>query len=199
VLTPPKTDSGEKPAAKDDAGPQQHTTFFRGDEPAAKMPKVLLSPHEEALCRVKVGDAMPAIELPNLSGGDKAILSDLRGKKATVVVFWKGDRRMALEQIADLGPDVSEPFGKDGVNVVGIAVNEPAASAKEAIEKAGAKFTNLIDADGKALALVGKERLPRTYVLDANGKIVWFDITYSLTTRRELHDALRVLTGEAGK
>jgi len=32
--------------------------------------------------------------------------------------------------------------------------------------------------------------LPWTFVLDANGKIVWFDLEYSLSTRRELQQAL---------
>jgi hypothetical protein len=32
-------------------------------------------------------------------------------------------------------------------------------------------------------------------VLDPTGKIVWFDIEYSLATRRELHQALEVITG----
>jgi hypothetical protein len=30
-------------------------------------------------------------------------------------------------------------------------------------------------------------------VLDPSGKIVWFDIEYSMATRRELHQALRTL------
>jgi peroxiredoxin len=136
---------------------------------------------------------MPEISLPQIGGGT-AQLAELMGKTATVVVFWKGDRRMALEELADLGPDVVEPFGKDGVAVAGIAVNESAESAQEALAKAEAKFTNLVDADGKAFSQVGSERLPRTYVLDANGKIVWFDIEYSLTTRRELGQTLRAIT-----
>jgi peroxiredoxin len=139
---------------------------------------------------------MPAISLTQIGGGDAAKLSELLGKSATVVVFWKGDRRMALEELADLGPDVIEPFEKDGVTVVGIAVNESDTSAPEALAKAGAKFTNLLDADGKAFAEVGSEKLPRTYVLDADGRIVWFDIEYSLTTRRELNAALRALTNQ---
>ena len=71
-------------------------------------------------------------------------------------------------------------------------------SAKDAVatfKKAGATFTNLHDADGKAFAQIGSGRFPRTYLLDPSGKIVWFDIEYSLATRRELHQALRVIAG----
>lgn len=200
-LVAPSNDAQVTPAdtkGKDDAGPQKHTSFYRVDAAPAKIPKVAFSKREEALCKVKVGDAMPAIALPQIGGNGAAKLGDLFGKKATVVVFWKSDRRMALEELADLGPDVVATFGKEGVSVVGIAVNEAAATAPNVLKKAGASFPNLLDADGKAFAQVGSERLPRTYLLDPSGKILWFDIEYSHATRRELHQALRAATSVAG-
>ena len=57
--------------------------------------------------------------------------------EATVVVFWKGDRRMTREELADIGPDVIEMFGKGGVAVVGVAVQETAQSAQEVLTKGG--------------------------------------------------------------
>jgi peroxiredoxin len=173
--------------------PQRRTAYFRADNGTPKIPKVLLSKREEQLCKVKVGDQMPEIALPKLGGNESMKLADLIGKTATVVVFWKGDRRMAVEQLTDLGPDVIEPFEKEGVAVLGIAVKETPESAAKAFTKTGAKFANLVDADGKAFEQVGSERLPRTYVLDSDGKIAWFDIEYSLTTRRELNQTLRAL------
>jgi len=186
--------SERKLAQSESTAPHTRTSFYRANSGPAKMPAVKFSNREQALSKVKVGDAMPAIELPKVGDGGKAKLAGLLGKKATVVIFWKGDRRMAGEQLADVAVDVVEPFGKSGVAVIGVAVNESAASASEALTKAGAKFTNLLDADGKAFAQVGADRLPRTYVLDPAGKIVWFDIEYSHATRRELRDALRALT-----
>lgn len=186
-----------QPASPDEGGqpgPQTHTSFYRVDKNTPKIPVVMMSKGDEAMCKVKVGDAMPAISLPKLGGGE-AKLSELAGKAATVVVFWKSDRRMAVQQLADMGPEVVEPFGKSGVAVVGIAVKESEAGAKVALDKAEAHFPNLLDADGKAFSEVGSGKLPRTYVLDANGKIVWFDIEYSLATRRELHQTLRTMVG----
>jgi hypothetical protein len=139
---------------------------------------------------------MPEMALPRLVGGEIAKLSSLFGKRATVVVFWKNDRRMAREQLADMGPEVVEPFAEAGVALVGIAVGMPQADVQTALKAAGADFTNLLDADGKAFAQIGAEKLPRTYLLDPSGKILWFDIEYSLGTRRELNQALRSVTGE---
>ncbi len=197
--TAPAEPAHAEPAKKGKAaGPQTRTAFYRADKAPAAIPRVLMSKGNEASCRVKVGDTMPAIALPKIGGGGETNLADLFGKKATVVVFWKSDRRMALQELSDLGPDVIEPFGQQGVTVVGIAVKESDASAQAELKKAGASLTNLLDADGKAFAQVGSGKLPRTYVLDPAGKILWFDIEYSLATRRELHQTLRAVAGNAG-
>ena len=194
IVAPP-SDASKAIASNEPTRPQTRTAFFRAESAAPKVPTVAFTKREEGLSKVKVGDKLPAISLPKVGGSGSAKLSDSLGKKATVVVLWKSDRRMSLEQLADLGPDVGEAFGKDGVALVGIAVNETAASAAETLKKTEANFPNLLDADGKAFAQIGTERLPRTYLLDPEGKIVWFDIEYSHATRRELHEALRALTG----
>ncbi|HEX4412300.1 MAG TPA: TlpA disulfide reductase family protein [Lacipirellulaceae bacterium] len=175
---------------------QRHTAYYGSETAVPKVPSVMLSMQEDALCKLKPGQTMPTIELPKLDGGN-AKLSGLLGKKATVVVFWKDDHRMTAEELADLGPDVVERFGKDGVEVICIAVDTKPEAAKEALNKSGAKFTTLLDADGNAFAQVGKEALPRTFVLDSSGKIAWFDISYTLATRREIRETLRALTGDS--
>lgn len=62
-----------------------------GAEPAT-VPPVELSKEHQDLCRVKVGDSLPEVELPKIGGGN-AKLSALYGKGATVVVFWKSTLR----------------------------------------------------------------------------------------------------------
>jgi peroxiredoxin len=138
---------------------------------------------------------MPEIQLEQVGGGERK-LTDLLGEKATVVVFWKADRQMARQELADLGPDVLEPYGEAGLAVVVIAVGETPRQAQEASQATGAGFPMLLDPNGEAFAKVGTAKLPRTYMLDPRGKILWFDIEYSLATRRELHQALRVITSD---
>lgn len=175
---------------------QAVTAFFRGDNSQpATVPPVRLTEREQELCRVQVGGTMPEIRLDQLAGG-QADLAALRGKGATVVVFWSSDRHAARQELADLGPDVLQPFRERGVAVVGIIVQETPENARTALQEAGAEFPNLLDSEGTAFAQVGSERLPRTYVLDAQGKILWFDIEYSLATRRELRQTLLAVLGE---
>lgn len=173
---------------EEQAQPAEQANDVAASEPLA-VPPVELSRKHADLIRVKVGDSLPEVELPKTSGGN-ARLSSLYGKAATVVVFWKGDRQMALDELADLGPDVVDKFGSRGVEVIGVAVDQPAAEAQSTAQLAAAKFPQLVDVDGKAFEQVGSQMLPWTLVLDADGKIVWFDLEYSHSTRRELQQAL---------
>lgn len=178
-VKPTPDDTAAKPAS-----PKEPVTIPDG------VPPVLLTKQHANLCRVKVGDALPAIELPTATGNKKTKLSDLYGKAATVVVFWAGDREMSHMELADLATDVIEPFGAKGVAVVGVAVKEQADKATSAVKEVGKEIPMLVDDKGAAFAQIGSRNLPRTFVLDANGRILWFDIEYSHATRRELKQAL---------
>lgn len=154
------------------------------------VPDVKLSEGQADLCKVNVKDKMPPMLLPDLKG-KMVDLSSLYGKHLTVVCFWKGDLAFARSELADLGPDVVEPYGDQGVNVVGVAVGEAPDSAALYAKEAGFSSPTLLDKEGSAFALVGAEKLPRTYLLDADGTIIWFDIEYSRSTRRDLQTAIR--------
>ncbi len=153
------------------------------------VPPVLLSAGHAALCTVMVGDAFPKIELPTLDGGSAQQLAALAGPRATVVIFWSGDRWMSESALRDLAAmELNE-----GAAVVGIATKIAQDAAGNLLAKTGAKFPQLFDADGQALAQVGQDALPRIYVLDAEGRIAWFDVEYSEATRRELVQTLAAL------
>lgn len=156
---------------------------------AAEVPPVLLSAQHKAMCQVGVGDAMPALELTADGGAKK--LADLGGKQATVVAFVGHEHWMNPQLIADLPGDVLEPYGAKGVAVVLVKVADSPAKAPE-----GSPLTVVNDPQGVGFAKVGSGRQPRVYVLDAAGKIVWFDIEYSRSTRRELKQTLASVVGE---
>jgi hypothetical protein len=48
----------------------------------------------------------------------------------------------------------------------------------------------LLDADGQALEQVATGLLPRTYLLDAEGRVLWFDLEYSRGQRLGLNNAV---------
>jgi peroxiredoxin len=158
---------------------------------APGIPKVFLTSEDSAMCRVRTGEQLPAISLPQHNGGE-AELAKLQGKQATVVLFWGDDPWMSETALADL----AQLGASDDVAVVGIAVKLANNEVQAATGKAGAKFPQLSDAAGKAFNQVGMTKLPQVYVLNESGEIVWFDIEYSQSTARELKQTLDVLTSK---
>ena len=156
------------------------------------IPPVWLSTLHAKWCVSKVGDPFPATELPRL-GGSLTKLSSLYGQQATVVLFWQDDRWMSRMALDDLAQHVAADLDSEQVAVVGIAVGQSAGAAQRLLSEVKADFPQLLDSSGSALAEVGSVALPRLYVLDPAGKIVWFDIEYSESTRRELVRTLDVL------
>jgi len=156
------------------------------------MPVVAMTKAHQESCNVLVGDTFPDLQLADLQG-QKQSLASLLGKKLTVVAFWNGRQPSAREELADLGPRIAARFAENGVAVVAINSGDETQLASELASQAGARFANLSDPDGAALAQVGTGKIPRTYLLDSAGKIVWMDIEYSRSTRRDLNQAIHFL------
>lgn len=162
-------------------------------EYAPNVPPVFLSGGHAQLCRVLVGDEFPAIELPQIGTGPTK-LSTFAGQKATVVLFWTPDQWMSRVALSDIAKDIAAKARDSSVGVIGVVEGATPEAATAAMEKAGAKFSQLLDADGAALAQVGSGSAPRVYVIDGNHRIAWLDIEYSEATRRELQQTLAALT-----
>lgn len=176
---------------------QRHTVRKVAGRPGPEgIPPVLLTAGHQKLCKIGVGQSFPAVTLPRWGGRAKASLTSLYGKRATVLLFWRPDRWMARAALADVERDVFQRFAAEQVAVVGIAVRQSADAVRRALDGAKATFPQLLDTQGQAADLVGSVPLPRLYVLDAQGGILWFDIEYSEGTRRELQKTLAAVVSD---
>jgi len=202
--TGPDEDTPDTPGQTVQSDPQENGGTDTPKEPPTDplppilpptIPDVVLTERDAEHCKVMVGDAMPEISLPLASSDETKTLADLMGEKLTVVAFWTVDEPTSLEMLADLGPDVLDAYSDAGVAVVAIGVNEPADEVKRGAEQTGAMFPQLVDENAEAFAKVGSELLPRIYLLDGEGKILWFDIVYSRATRRQLQTAIEAALG----
>ncbi len=196
---PPKKENG---SAKPKTGPGQENSVSKGANnttppepdipPPPTMPKVKLTQILAATCLVQKGDKMPEGELQTVDG--KAVpLKELYGEKLTVVFFWDSKNEYSLDELKDLTASVVEPFGEEGVQVIGINVGDTPEVVTEQVEALGAGFPNLLDPGGEYFAKVATEKITRTYLLNAAGTILWFDLEYSITTRHDLPMAIQVV------
>jgi len=165
------------------------------------IPKVELSGELRESCLLNVGDTMPKVELADLEGKPHS-LESLYGQKLTVVCFWTvGSTRRAqlvsADALQDLMKHVAEPFAEKGVRVVGINVQDAAKAVQQEVEQTGVGYPVLMDPEGATFAKVAKDdRMPRVFLLDSTGRVLWFDVEYSRGSRRDLLLGIRVGLGE---
>lgn len=158
-------------------------------------PRVVLSRAHEQTCLVNVGDVLPSLALHRVSG-DPVALDELRGDKLTVVVFWSNREVFGREEFRRLAAEVALPFQHLGVKVVAVNVGDPAEQI-EVDELTEEALTCVLDSDGSALAQIATGKLPRTYLVDGKGRVLWFDIEYSRTMRRQLRNAIFYFSRDA--
>ncbi len=192
--------NGSGPAAKGDDGRAPGNGESKPKPkppPPPAIPDVVMDESLRATMVACVGDLMPEGELADL-GGQIHSVRNLLGKKATVVVFWNSKSLYGLQELQDLDKEVVEPYGAKGVAVVAINVGDPPDAARQALPEEAEGLTVLVDPQGAYFAKVATERLPRTYLLDAEGKILWLDADYSEATRRGIRQTIQVVLGETG-
>lgn len=161
----------------------------------AKMPTIFLSDTHAKTLKVKVGDAFPNFKLADASNKQQS-LDELRGKRATLVFFWQMSEPLAREQFRDMQDQILKAYGSIGVNVVAINSAEAPATTKPLVDSVKPTFPVLYDANGEFFKQVGAGSLPRTFLIDPQGKILWLDIEYSRTTRRQMQEAIQSMIKE---
>ncbi len=182
---------GRKPAGPGPARPERTTTSV-ARPPAAWKPSVVMSQQHTDACLVKMGDQFPAIQVAGLDGQQQPVVTN--GTHYTLVVLWTSQQRYAREQYRRLPREVLPILpGPDRVRLVAIHVGDKAETVRQLTENSDPRIQNLWDRDGRAWHALAKDRLPRTYLLDPSGKVVWLDNEYSLSTVRELTNAVHFL------
>lgn len=169
--------------------------LYSGGQPPNRMPNVALSEQHAKSCPIQVGQDFPNLTLTDQAGKSQE-LTKVRGRY-TLVVLWSASVPAAVEEFSDLDAYAYQPYKNVGLNVV--AVHTPAGKTqqpKEVLQKVKPAFTTLNDTNGELWEKLGKGSLPRTFLLDGQGKVLWFDIEYSRETRRQLQQALQSVIRE---
>lgn len=164
--------------------------------PPGALPSIALTAAHRTTCKVFAGDVLPPMSLVDLDGAP-APLDKLFGERLTIVLFWQHTDPDAVEAVDDMASLVLKSYGKRGVRAVAIHVGPATDEVKAIVQRDQVTYPVLVDADGAALAQVAADvrgLMPRIFLVDATGRILWFDIEYSRTTRRDLDLALRFLT-----
>ena len=160
------------------------------------LPKVTLSEAHAKISKIKVGQTLPPMVLAD-SEGKPAPLDAQFGPKYTVIAFIRLADPYVYELLDDLDRFVAPVFESKGVKVLAVAIAAPPAAVADAAKKHKIRSPLFSDAGGQVLEQLTtdkNQRGPWTYLVDPAGRVLWFDVEYSRTTRRDLQVALQVLT-----
>jgi thiol-disulfide isomerase/thioredoxin len=116
------------------------------------------------------GDALPALTLPCLVGGHPERLSELRGP--AVINLWASWCQPCLQELPAIDAYARRADGT--VRVVGIVTDDPDRSAAQSfVDELGLRFPMLYDKDAKLRTTVAGTGIPRTLLIDRQGRVVY--------------------------
>jgi len=87
--------------------------------------------------------------------------------------------------------EVQARYGKSGLKVIAINLDEERQLADEFLKKYPATFTVAFDPKGKSAKAYGLRGMPSSYLIDRNGQLLSSHIGFRRTDREELEQKIR--------
>ena len=152
-------------------------------------PSVDLSEFHKSTCLKSVGEQVGDVTVVDMEGTHHQFLR-LLSDRLTVLFFWDEKSATGMEQFRRIPVDILGDFAAHRVKVIAVNVGGEKSRVRELTGDAADKIVSLVDSDGSFYGHFASSLLPRTYVLDQRGTILWFDLEFSLSTSRSLRQVL---------
>lgn len=142
----------------------------------------------EATTLVNVGDVAPDFAVTMLDGRTIK-LSELRGN-VVMVCFWATWCPPCRQELAHLQEGVIDQFAGEKFVVLPISRGEERAVVEKFIVDNGYKFGVGLDSDRAIYDLYASNYIPRTFIVDKEGKVVYRTAGYDEVIAKEVNAAI---------
>lgn len=142
----------------------------------------------EATTLVNVGDVAPDFAVTMLDGRTIK-LSELRGN-VVMVCFWATWCPPCRQELAHLQEGVIDQFAGEKFVVLPISRGEERAVVEKFIVDNGYKFGVGLDSDRAIYDLYASNYIPRTFIVDKEGKVVYRTAGYDEVIAQEVNAAI---------
>jgi len=190
ITPPPPSDDSPYRRIPRTRQPKPVTPLEEPDEEIPYEPKLFFSASQLATCLLKQGDSVADCVLQTKMAEPVNLKTKLQ-PGLNLLVFWNQQETTAKEQRERLEEDLEVPLRANRIHVIAVHVGDAGGPIPSEWTDSTEMVDMLLDPDRSCFAKLATEKLPRTYLLDANGQILWFDIEYSQDSVRELLNAIR--------
>lgn len=132
---------------------------------------------------INAGDVAPDFTVEMLDGS-KVTLSALQGKP-TLLIFWATWCPPCRLELSKLQEHIIDRYG-DKINVLPISRGEERAKVEEYISKMGYTFAVGLDGDQSIYHKYATNYIPRCFVIDAKGKVLYSGVGYDEAIAKEV-------------
>ena len=132
---------------------------------------------------INAGDVAPDFTVEMLDGS-KATLSALQGKP-TLLIFWATWCPPCRLELSKLQEHIIDRYG-DKINVLPISRGEERAKVEEYISKMDYTFAVGLDGDQSIYRKYATNYIPRCFVIDAKGKVLYSGVGYDEAIAKEV-------------
>ncbi len=136
---------------------------------------------------IHAGDVAPDFTVEMLDGS-KVTLSELQGKP-TLLIFWATWCPPCRLELSKLQEHIIDPYG-DKINVLPISRGEERGKVKSYISKMGYTFAIGLDGDQSIYSKYATNYIPRCFVIDANGKVLYSGVGYDEVVAKEVEESI---------
>lgn len=137
---------------------------------------------------IHAGDKAPDFTAEMLDGSS-VTLSALQNKP-TLLIFWATWCPPCRAELAHLQEGVIDVFG-DAINVLPLSRGEKREVVEEYIAKMGYTFAVGLDSEQKAYNLYASNYIPRCFVIDTDGTVLYSGVGYDEAVAEEVNAKLR--------
>lgn len=162
--------------------------FWPVEAKAAAMPTTTEQEDVEATTLVRTGDIAPDFTV-KMTSGDKVTLSSLRGK-VVLVTFWATWCPPCRQELAHMQEGVIDQFAGSDLVVLPISRGETRATVESFIHKMGYTFPVGIDENKSIYLKYATNYVPRAFVIDKKGRVVYNAAGYDEVIAREINEAI---------
>ncbi len=155
---------------------------------AADAPMITAQDDINETTLIHAGDEAPDFTVEMLDGS-KQTLSALRGK-VVLVTFWATWCPPCRQEMAHMQEGVIDHFAGKDLVVIPISRGETRATVESFIKKMGYTFPVGLDHDKSIYLKYATNYVPRSFVIDREGKVVYVAVGYDEVVAEEINAAI---------